>query len=172
MVYGGGLRKPLKVELYNAILYNTSYINDPDALLKPLFGPPVVKSDVFSFSHTQYYVNEMGSSLQKYFAGYSFQIYPDDILRHKLVTVDLERSFMVEGKRVLNVDPGYVALEKVVAASTKNFSHRIYLGSNIYADLQLYRKKGRFRSLPWTFFDYKQEFVLDFFDELRNNLLY
>ncbi len=171
MVYGGGLREPLKVVLYNAILYNTTYINDPDMLLKPLFGLPVVKSEIFPFSHTQYYVNEMGSSLSKYFAGYSFQIYPDEILRYKLITVDLERSFMVDGKRIINIDPGYVALEKVVAASTKNFSHRIYLGSNIYADLQLYRKKGVFRSLPWTFYDYKQPFVLNFFDELRNNLL-
>ncbi len=171
MVYGGGLRKPLKVMLYNAVLYNTAYINDPDALLRPLFGQPIVKSEVFSFTHTQYYVKEMGNSLKKYFAGYFFQIYPDEILKYKLITVDLERSFMVDGKRVLNVDPGYVALEKVVAASTKNFSHRIYLGSNIYADLQLYRKKGIFQSLPWTFFDYKQPFALKFFDELRNNLL-
>jgi len=171
MVYGGGLRKPLKVVVFNAVLYNEDYIKDPDKHLDTPFGSPVCISDTFSFEHTSYYAPEMGGNLKKYFAGYDLFIFPDEIKNLKLSTVDLERSFMVDGKRVLNVDPGYVALEKVVAASTKNFSHRIYIGSNIYADLQLFRKKGKYRSLPWTFFDYKLDFVLKFFDNMRLNLL-
>lgn len=171
MVYGGGLRNPLKVVVFNAVLYNENYIDDPDNILETLFGTPIYKSKCFPFEHTSYYTSEMGSNLKKYFAGYDLFIYPDDIKNLKLSAVDLERSFMKNGKRLLNVDPGYVALEKIVAASTKNFSHRIYIGSNIYADLQLFRRKGGYRSLPWTFFDYKLDFVLDFFDSMRRNLL-
>lgn len=171
MVYGGGFRSPVKVVLFNAVLYNRSYVNNPDSFLETFFGSPSEKTKCFSFSHTDYYNNEMGYNIEKYFAGYHLYIYPDEIKRYKQITVDIERSFMLEGKRMINIDPGYVALEKVVAASTKNFSHRIYLGSKIYADLQLYRKKGAFRSLPWTFYDYNLDFVLRFFDNLRKNLL-
>lgn len=170
MVYGGGVRKPLRVIYFNAILFNTEYISDPDAILEPLFGKPIVKSESFNFDHTEYYVKEMGGSLVKYFAGYDLIDFPDRLPLFKLNAVDLEETYKSEGKRVLNVDPGYVALEKVVAASTKNFTHRVYLKDNIFADLQLFRKQKKFRTLPWTFYDYQKDFVIDFFDDLRKVL--
>jgi hypothetical protein len=170
MVYGGGVRKPLKVIFFNAILFNSDYISDPDELLEPLFGKPILKTKYFNFDHTEYYVPEMGTSLVKYFAGYDIMDYPDKLSLFKLNAVDFEDSYLLNGKRIINVDPGYVALEKVVAASTKNFSHRIYLQENIYADLQLYRKNKKFQALPWTFYDYQKKFVIDFFDNLRKEL--
>jgi hypothetical protein len=170
MVYGGGVRKPLKVIYFNAILYNTDYIEEPDLILESLFGKPILKSKLFAFDHTDYYVPEMGKSLIKYFAGYELFDIPENLPLYKLNAIDLEDSYMRDGKRILNVDPGYVALEKVVAASTKNFSHRIYLKENIYADLQLIRKQKKFLPLPWTFYDYQLDFVVDFFNELRSIL--
>lgn len=167
MVYGGGVRKPLNVIYFNAVLFNTDFISDPDAILEPLFGKPFIKSEIFHFDHTEYYVKEMGKSLVKYFVGYNIIDTPGRLPLFKLNAIDLEDSYMREGKRILNVDPGYVALEKVVAASTKNFTHRIYLENNIFADLQLYRKKKKFMTLPWTFYDYQEDLSLDFFDKLR-----
>jgi hypothetical protein len=87
------------------------------------------------------------------------------------MAIQLEDRFKVDGKRKLNVDPGYIAIEKVVAASTKNFTHRIYLGKGIYADLQLIRRENRYEALPWTFYDYSMETVLIFFDKVRKELM-
>ncbi len=167
MVYGGGFKPPSKVIFFNAILFNKDYILNPDDILYPIFGKPIIKTKLFPFDHTEYYVKEMGDNLFKYFAGYDIIDYPDVLVRFKHISVDLEDNYKIEGKRVLNVDPGYVALEKVVAASTKNFTHRAYLFDNIYADIQLMRKGKKFTELPWTFYDYKKDFVLDFFDDLR-----
>ena len=37
-------------------------------------------------------------------------------------------------------------LERFVLATGKNFAHRIYIGKEIYADLTLIFRKGRFES--------------------------
>jgi hypothetical protein len=171
MVFGGGFKPPLKVIFFNAILYNRDYIKNPDEILLPLFGKPIIKTKEFPFCHTDYYVKEMGDNLFKYFAGYDIIDYPDVLVRLKHNAVDLEDNFKIRGKRILNVDPGYVALEKVVAASTKNFTHRAYMFDNIYADVQLIRRGKLYVSLPWTFYDYQKDFVLTFFDSMRKIII-
>jgi len=171
MIYGGGLREPVKVIYFNAVLYNPEYVKDVGRILSEEFGAPLAKSKEFDFSHTDYYVKEMGRPQYKFFECYDHISMPDELPSLKLKSCELEDKYIVDGKRMLNVDPGYVALEKVVAASTKNFSHRIYIGDKIFADMQLTRKGGKYQSLPWTFEDYAFDFVIDFFEESRN-LLY
>lgn len=85
--------------------------------------------------------------------------------------------------RPVNIDPGYVALDKVVLASAKNFAHRLYIGDGIYAEVTLsYRRarraggRGKARGagvwtpLPWTFPDYADGRYFPFFDALRQRL--
>jgi hypothetical protein len=43
---------------------------------------------------------------------------------------------------------------RFVLATGKNYSHRIYIGKGIYADLTLIYTKGGFTTLPWTYPDY------------------
>ncbi|KAA0259325.1 DUF4416 family protein [Deferribacter autotrophicus] len=167
MVYGGGVRKPQKVVFFNAILIDVKYENIIDDYLNSIFGSPKIVSEKFSFSHTSYYEKEMGNNLVKYFACYDIIDYPDKLVNYKRIAVDIEDFFKENGKRKVNIDPGYVAMEKVVAASTKNFTHRIYLGESIYADLQLYRKKKSYVALPWTFYDYQTSNALIFFEKCR-----
>jgi len=112
----------------------------------------------------------MGESLYKYFAGFKYFMLPDEIVELKLKAIQIEDKYLKDGKRVINIDPGYVALEKVVAASTKNFTHRIYIGNSIYGDVQLMRKGNAFESLPWTFYDYALDTSLKFFDNMRKLL--
>lgn len=171
MVFGGGFREPLKVVYFNAVLYNREYFNDPDLVANEIFGNPLFKSEEFDFSHTDYYVSEMGRPQHKYFAGYELIDSPCRLAEFKLKAVELEDSLLVNGKRLINIDPGYVALEKVVAASTKNFTHRIYIGSKVYADLQLQRRNNAFNPLPWTFQDYIFPPVLKFFEQMRDYLI-
>jgi hypothetical protein len=42
----------------------------------------------------------------------------------------------------------------MVLGTTKGFSHRIYQGQGIFADLTLIYENGTYRSLPWTYPDY------------------
>ncbi|MGA1846928.1 DUF4416 family protein [Deferribacter abyssi] len=170
MVFGGGIRKPHKVVFFNAILVDIRYENIIDNCLSPIFGLPKIVSKKFRFSHTSYYEKEMGNNLVKYFACYDIIDYPDKLANYKRIAVDIEDFFKENGKRKVNIDPGYVAMEKVVAASTKNFTHRIYIGESIYADLQLYRKNKKYVSLPWTFYDYQTSNTLAFFEECRKFL--
>ena len=78
----------------------------------------------------------------------------------------MESMLAIEGKRIINIDPGYLATEKVVVASTKNFTHRIYIGKGIYGDLQLMRQKGVYAAMPWTYPDYIRPEAQDFFNRL------
>lgn len=170
MVFGGGVIKPLEVVLFCAVLYNKNEINDPYEIVEENFGEIYIKSENFLFSHTSYYVPEMGESLYKYFAGFKYFMLPDEIVELKLKAIQIEDKYLKNGKRVINIDPGYVALEKVVAASTKNFTHRIYIANSIYGDLQLIRKGNYYESLPWTFYDYTLDSALKFFESMRRLL--
>ena len=68
---------------------------------------------------------------------------------------------------MVNLDPGYMLLERFVLASGKNFSHRIYIGRRIYADLTLIYTKGRFQTLPWTYPDYAEQNMLTYLEQVR-----
>ena len=73
--------------------------------------------------------------------------------------------------RPINIDPGYVSYSKIILASAKNFSHRIYLRSGIYAEVTLnYRRDKGWQFFDWTYPDYKEKAALDFFTLARNRL--
>ena len=57
----------------------------------------------------------------------------------------------------VNIDPGYLLFERFVLATGKNYSHRIYIGEGIYADLTLIYQQGAYRPLPWTYPDYSEK---------------
>ena len=61
--------------------------------------------------------------------------------------------------------------ERFVLASGKNFSHRIYIGGGIYADLTLIYQKGSFQKLPWTYPDYSDDGMLKFLEQVRNKYI-
>jgi hypothetical protein len=90
----------------------------------------------------------------------------------KCFTNDLEDRSSAEGKRLINVDPGYLLPERFVLATGKNYTHRIYLKAGIYADLTLIYYKGQFRPLEWTYPDYAGEPVIGFLESVRDKYLY
>jgi len=55
----------------------------------------------------------------------------------------------------------------MVLATTKNYSHRLYLGKGIYAEVTLKYEDGRYKPLPWTYPDYRSEEYMEFFDSIR-----
>ncbi len=126
-------------------------------LIKRL-GPVDILSPILPFDHTDYYEKEFGKGLKRRLASFERLIRPDELADVKIFTNGLERTFSTgDGKRRVNIDPGYMALEKFVLASCKNFSHRIYIGHGVYAELTLMYEGSAFVSLPWTYPDYKDE---------------
>ncbi|HOY43425.1 MAG TPA: DUF4416 family protein [bacterium] len=139
--------------------------------LTQLCGPIASRTEPFAFIHTRYYQKEMGDRLQKFFCAFSRSVDPMQIVGIKLATNRIEEELAWEGRRRVNLDPGYIEAAKLVLATTKNFGHRIYLGQGIYGDVQLFWRKGRFQSNPWTYPDYLEAKSLEFFSALRQDYL-
>jgi hypothetical protein len=165
------IRKVNKTVYFNAILFGCIDQQSVRHALEELFGPEVLQTEIFPFNHTDYYNEKMFLPLYKYFASYNIVESPANLALYKRLLVDIEKALSKENKRTVNIDVGYIALEKIVVASTKNFSHRIYLGEGIHGDLQFLRSGNKYKAQDWTFPDYKQNFVLKFFENTRNFLI-
>ncbi|OHC05433.1 MAG: hypothetical protein A2Z57_07205 [Planctomycetes bacterium RIFCSPHIGHO2_12_39_6] len=70
-------------------------------------------------------------------------------------------------ERPVNIDPGYINESRLILASTKDFSHRIYLKEGIYAEVTLNYRHGKYETFPWTFPDYKSQDYQNFFLQVR-----
>ena len=137
-----------------------------DLILK--WGDFVLSSEEIDFdSFTQYYEPEMSCRLTRFWAAFDRLRTPDELIDIKLSVTEIENSYAIDGKRRVNIDPGYLTEAKIVLASFKDFSHRLYLGNGVYADIQLMYRNGKYEPMPWTFPDYKCETAQSFFLDLR-----
>lgn len=140
------------------------------AMLSERFGPIDTESEVYPFTFSTYYVKEMGTPLVKRFVSFADLIAPDQLADIKRFANGLEQRIpRTDGKpgRGVNLDPGYLAAAKVVLATTKDYSHRVYLGGGIFAEVALQFRCGAFESLPWTYPDYKTDLALTYFARVR-----
>ncbi|MBW2149021.1 MAG: DUF4416 family protein [Deltaproteobacteria bacterium] len=133
------------------------------------FGAVDFSTKPAPFVHTRYYCAEMGGGIHRRFIAFQTLVKRDRLAEIKLCTNRLEEAFRLPGRgRRINIDPGFITLDNLVLATGKNFTHRIYLGSGIYADLTLIYRKGSFRPLPWTYPDYAESSVVHMFNEIRS----
>ena len=65
---------------------------------------------------------------------------------------------------------GYLSLDKLVLASTKNHAHRLYLQQGIYAEFTLQFRGRAWQTQPWTYPDYATEAYHEFFAACRDYL--
>ena len=137
--------------------------------MESIFGPVDWKSRDLFFDRTKYYAKEMGWPLFRRFISFKDLIRPEDLIEVKLKTNHIEKHYVEEGKRRINIDPGYIALERLILATGKNYTHRIYLGQGIYADLTLIYQRGTFQPLEWTYRDYSDPEMIDCFNRLRED---
>lgn len=139
--------------------------------MQTLFGPVDLISPWFQFNWTQYYEAEMGSGLWRRMLAFGPLIAQDQLPDIKEQTNALESRYMEGENRRVNIDPGYLLPERFVLATGKNFTHRIYLGRQVYADLTLVYQKGGFQALPWTYPDYAQADIQAFLTRVRSKYL-
>ena len=138
------------------------------------FGPVDLRSDVIPFDFTDYYRDQMGSGLNRLFVSFDRLVDPACLPDAKLFTNaledDLARQIRAGVPRPINLDPGYISEAKLVLASAKDFSHRIYLRDGIHAEITLHYQSGDWRPHPWTFPDYQTEPYKAFFRLVRARL--
>ena len=168
----GQVKIPKKVRLFCALCYTDPIIRDRAIeILENDRGTIIETSQPFDFDYTNYYSAEMGENLKKEFLVFGQLIDPVFITGIKLRTNAIEEELSLNGKRRVNIDPGYLEAAKIVLATTKNFSHRIYIGNGIYGDVQLYYRDGHYNTNEWTYPDYKTVDTITFFDRIRKEYL-
>ncbi|HZZ27307.1 MAG TPA: DUF4416 family protein [Pirellulales bacterium] len=135
------------------------------------WGPMALASPAFEFTETEYYTTTMGAGLKKQFFAFEQLIDPARLVDFKLQSNQWEAQYAALEKhaelRPLNLDPGYITLAKLVLASTKDHSHRIYLGRGIFAEITLSFRSGGWQPSEWTYPDYRRADFQRFFDDCR-----
>ncbi len=146
------------------------FFEKAEARLVGLYGPTDLSSPLFAFNITDYYEPQMGKNLKKKFLSFANLISPETLSAIKIRTNALEeeiRNEFKEEKRIVNLDPGYMAPAALIMATAKDFAHRIPLQQGIYAHLELLFSKKEVETLSWTYPDYKSESYQKFFLEMR-----
>ena len=123
--------------------------------LESTFGPIDFKGHWEPFSGTSYYEDEFGESLHRRLIGFQKLDCPSKLSLWKNICAQLESNFSEKGKRIFNIDIGYLDNDKFVLASFKRGPFKLFIGNRVYADMTLGYKKGEFIPFKWTFLDFK-----------------
>ena len=139
-----------------AILYrNPDDFRRALELLVASFSAIDYQGTCFPFSETDYYEKEMGSGLTRLLISFETLVEPDCLVEAKVTAKRLEKQLSNQGNRTVNLDIGYLDMFKLILASCKARSNKIYMGNQIWADMILYFEKGNFQPFPWSFPDFK-----------------
>lgn len=165
-----GEPRPAKI-VVGILAASRETIEDTKSLLEARFDRVDLTSDLIPFTHSTYYAGEMGPSLRRLWVSHERLISPGDLAGKKLETNEMETSQSVDGRRRVNLDPGYLTGSTLVLATTKDAAHRVYLGNGIYAEVALLYQHQSWRVLEWTYPDYREEEAIGFFTEVRRRYI-
>ena len=169
MRMGARPKQVLPVKVFSGLILSKSL--GPDICLpaiEKVFGKADFKSRGLDFCrYSSYYNEEMGDGLTRYFIAFKDLADRTELPDFKIRAQAVEKEFSVQGKRTLNLDPGYLTLGQVFLASTKDNFFRIYLRDGVYAEVTLYFKGGEYRAFPWTYPDYADRPYRDILNEIR-----
>lgn len=163
-----------KEKLIIGVIYHDKAVLDAAMkILTDEFGEVDAVSDEFSFSgeFSTYYDEEIGGEGLRRI--YSFKRLVDPALQAdiKIRTNEIEAEFSVDGKRKINLDPGFINHGRLMLATTKETGFRIPLKDGIYTELTLFWARGGWQKLPWSYRDYQSERVQKFITEVRKSYL-
>ncbi len=165
----GTTKSHIPVKLFSGFIFSEQpVLARAVASLRKRFGPPDLESPAIDFLHTSYYEKEFGPGLKKKFISFGKLVPAGALLRAKLFTNALESRSARDGRRLINIDPGYLTLPKVVLATTKDFCHRIYMDKGIYEEVTLVFRGGSFQPWEWTYPDFRTPEYIAFFNQLRS----
>lgn len=154
-------------------IFGLIYSNDSDLTacidhLEKVFGPSDIISEEFPFDITDYYENEMGSGLKRKFISFVKLIEAQKLSEIKRISNIIEGSYLKDNGRSINLDPGYLDMDKFILASAKYGRQKIYLDKGIYADPTLYFFKKEFHAYSWSFPDFSSGIYNEYFVKVRD----
>jgi len=149
-------------EFYKEILIKKFYCIDLESNIQP-------------FIFTKYYENEFGKNLLQKLFSFKSLVKSEQLSEIKKITNNFENAFarnVSKGdlsvlKRKINIDPGYISLDKFILVSTKNGPARIYIGNGIYAEITLRFIDRTFIPCEYTYPNYKTEEYVNFLNIVR-----
>ena len=164
----GKITKHPPVKLISGFIFKkNTYLKASQAALEKRFGKIDFESAPLCFTHTDYYEKEMGRGLMRVFVSFKKLILASELAGIKIFTNRIEGKFLSGKSRLINIDPGYLEMSKLVLASTKDFNHRIYLKDWIFAEVTLYYAQKNFRAWDWTYPDYRTQEYINIFNKIR-----
>jgi hypothetical protein len=141
------------------------------------FGEVDIESNAQPFNFTDYYKEEIGENLIQKLFSFSTLVRQDELTEIKIITNRLENNIIITDKNIkknitrhirkINLDPGYITLNKYVLASTKNGPSRIYLNQGIYAEITLRFINKSFVTCEYTYPNYKTNEYINFLNSVR-----
>lgn len=143
------------------------------SILVDEFGEIEAVSEEFSFSKefSTYYDDEIGGEGLRRIYSFKELVDPTRQAEIKTRTNEIEASLSLDGKRKINIDPGFINHGRLLLATTKETGFRIPLADGIYTELTLFWARGGWQKLPWTYRDYQSERVQRFITEVRQRYL-
>lgn len=166
------LIEPRPVKLFVGLIYSErAPVDECIKRLEAAFREIDFTSEEFPFNFTSYYEEEMGKKLRRKILSFRRLIKRDELIDIKIFTNQIEKTFSAEGKRRINIDPGYIAPEHLILSTGKGYYHRPYLGRGVYADLTLVYKDKEFNTLEWTYPDYRTEEMRGLFKKIREKYM-
>lgn len=163
-----------KEKLIVGVIYNDTEVYEKAVkMLTDAFGEIDGESERFSFSEefSNYYDEELGGEGMRVIFSFKEPVAPDRQAEIKTMTNEMEAVLSEDGKRRINLDPGFINHGRLMLATTKKAGFRIPLENGIYTELTLFWAKGAWHKLPWSYRDYQSERVQKFLTEVRKNYL-
>lgn len=163
-----------KEKLIIGVIYHEKEILDRAMeILTAEFGEVEAMSEEFSFSgeFSTYYDEEIGGEGFRRIYSFKKTVDPSRQADIKLRTNEIEAEFAIDGRRRINLDPGFINHGRLLLATTKETGFRIPLKDGIYTELTLFWARGGWQKLPWTYRDYQSERVQKFITEVRRTYL-
>ena len=162
--------EPVKL-VFSVFATAVAQLSETINTLSALYGQPDFVSALMPFDYTNYYCSEMGENLIRRFLAMERLIRPETLPDIKLATNEIEQKSVLNKRRQVNIDPGYISKAHLILATGKSYTHRPYLRDGIYADLTLIYQGKKFCPLPWTYPDYADEKQLLMLSKIRAKYL-
>jgi len=166
----GKVESPEPVKLICGLLAGDSgWLVRAKDLLSSRYGLIDHESVCIPFDFTSYYQKELGPEIIRQYITLEKLIDPGDLASIKVTTNRMEEELSEDGVRKVNLDPGYLDLSKMVLATTKDATYRVYLAAGISGQSTYYFEKGTYRPWQWTYADYRTDNAIDFFNRVRED---
>lgn len=158
---------PRALPVISVMYGDSAFLKETLNSLTLLFGEIVLFSEPYPFDMTDYYQEEMGLSIQRVWLCFAPLQDPSQLSTWKEKCIEIEEKFRSNGKRLVNIDPGYLDHGKLVLASCKAAPDKIYLGSGVFAHTCLRFRRGEFHGPEHSFADFIDGRFDDFFHQAK-----